>query len=42
MPRRSRKLWLIAVVGLIALGLLANGFGAELAEGLRRMHGVRQ
>jgi hypothetical protein len=39
MSKRSRKVWIIAVVALIALALLANGLGNELAHGLRRMHG---
>ena len=39
MSKRSRKLWIVAVVALIALALLANGLGGELAESLRRMHG---
>ena len=41
MSKRSRKVWLFAVVALIALALLANGLGGELADGLRRMHAPR-
>lgn len=39
MSNRSRKAWLAAVVALIALALLADGLGSELADGLRRLHG---
>ena len=39
MSKQSRKAWLVAIAALIALALLANGLGSELADGLRRMHG---
>ena len=41
MSKRSRRVWIIAVVALIALALLANGLGETLADGLRRMHAPR-
>ena len=41
MPKRSRKVWVIAVIALIALALLAHALGGELSDGLRQMHGTR-
>lgn len=41
MSKRSRKVWIIAVVALVALAVLAHGLGGEVADGLRRMHGTR-